>query len=143
MILAWPPTPENPFGCIMTWRTGDFEFQGRGANSYAIFASDGEGYVGMARVDLAEQMDAEGILITLEPAATLQIAYSGINSQGAYTITLDGFFVDSDTIPSGDLVELSVPPGRLKVVVSLGTEDQEQFVEIRAGEVKELRFTDE
>ena len=141
IVLSWPRSEDGWSPFVMTsTHDGTFEFQGRGANSYAIFATDGSGKAGFTRLRVEDQVDLEDIVVSLEPAATLHIFYAGNDKYGQFEVWLDDIVVGADGLRTGTKRELTVPPGRIRVTLSSSGDEEERTVDLEAGETANLEF---
>ncbi|MFT5286840.1 MAG: hypothetical protein ACI8TQ_003014 [Planctomycetota bacterium] len=139
--LSWTETDTffSPFGFTSS-QDGAFEFKGLAPSEYAIFATNGSNKAGVTRITLADRVDADDVIVRLEPAATLKIFYSGAAEYGQFEVWLDEILLGADGLEQGNEQKLTVLPGRLRVTMNEDGVKSEQFVSIRVGETKELTF---
>jgi len=142
MTLSWPETADRPGSYQLRFGLeGEFEVQGLGANTYGLFATNGSGKAGFIQVRVADQTDVEGLVLTLVQAAKLTAFYEGVEGYAHIKISLGDIVVGGNSIQSGANASFTVPPGRLCVSISGLSEERVEFVDLEAGDEKDVRFT--
>ena len=142
LVLSWPATSDDPFPFLMTsTENGDFEFPGHEANNYTVFASDGVGKTGLLQVALADQVDSEDLVVNLEAGGWVELIYSGEDRYGQFQLWSGGTVIGADGILSGTKRKFQAPEGRIRVTQQSSSGELEQFVDVKAGEVTQVKFT--
>lgn len=120
---------------------GTFEFLGLEAGTYYIRASTVQGRVGTGVVELSEFAEVRGVVIQLKESATIRV-FNEIEHTSAWVQAwLGDMYAGSGYMDYNQGESISVPPGRIHVVVNLSGTRYVEVVDVKAGETKDVVFS--
>jgi hypothetical protein len=122
--------------------SGTFEVNGIPGGLYDLAASTTDGRCGIARnVEVKPGAAATNIEIALQPAARVQISYSGPDNSAHYSIFEGGTKVAFDGIQSHMSKTHGVPAGRIRVEMTMGSSPpQSRELDLAVGEERAVDF---
>jgi hypothetical protein len=133
-------------------KSNEFEIKAARAGEFDVVATTPDGLVGvLPSISLAAGEQREGVVVRMEPGATLRLLAPSLDDRAASSlrsfdfldlrVLRDGACVAQASVMPGRHCELLVPPGRLTVEIwSSGVRVASREVEARAYEAVRARF---
>ena len=133
---------ERSFVFGSTKGDGSFEFDSLVAGDYCVTASTESGFAGSSpSLGIAAGEDMDGVIVELEPAATLRVLYDGPDLFGQVTLLKNGFRIAADGIHKGASQTFVVPPGRIEVRLRIRPDvEKSQVVITHPGSLEQVAF---
>jgi hypothetical protein len=112
---------------------GKFKFSDRGAGEYTIQATTKSGMIGIqGNVRIDANQGVAGLMLTVEPGATLKITMNGVHDTARCGLTSGGVLIDDFTLRNGKTATNIVPSGMVFLQVYGGAGDDKTVYEERS-----------